>query len=623
MEMSEKNTGGAMRLLALPLVCLGASFAAGGECAAYRADARVEFRDCPKCDKRIRIDLSAGRAYVNLSRLEGADREAVAARAARMLDAAKIPPAKDPKIRPLMGWSSWNTFGVGISEGLILDTARAMATNGLKAAGYTYVNIDDGFFWGHGDDGVLRFHPERFPNGMKPTVDGIHALGLKAGIYSDAGADTCGSIFGGGPGGRDGGGVGGGLYGHDAADCRLHFNELGFDFIKVDYCGGQRLKLDERTRYAEIASAIKATGRTDVRLNLCRWAFPGTWAADIAESWRTTKDIRANWQSVKDLIGENLYLGAYARPGHYNDMDMLEVGQQKGAMKSVFGKHGDTGLTPDEETTHFGMWCMLSSPLLIGCDVRTIPASTKALITNPYLLAMNQNDLGLQGYVVSREGDAYVLAKDAVAPFGPARYVALYNGSDAEHVFTIRADALDLGGRIDAFDLVEMADVGCFEACVSVKVAPHASKFYRLDAERRLQRRVYEAECAYLSDYQELRDAAKAGTAFPAQWEGASGGVVVRNLGNRASNDLVWKNVKIDAAGRYDFSFDVASPDDRSFDIYVDGEKAQRVEVRGTGGKIAAARATVALSAGLHAIRLANACAWMPDIDRMTLSPAD
>ena len=585
------------------------------------ADPRVEFRDCPKCDKRIRIDLAAGKAYVNLSRLEGADREAVAARAARLLDAANIPPASDPKLRPLMGWSSWNTFGVDISEPIILETARAMATNGLKDAGYIYVNIDDGFFWGHGEDGVLRFHPERFPNGMKPVVDGIHALGLKAGIYSDAGADTCGSMWGGsGTGGKDRGGVGGGLYGHDAADCKLHFNDLGFDFIKVDYCGAGKLKLDEKVRYTEIANAIKATGRKDVRLNLCRWAFPGTWAADIAESWRTTGDIRANWQSVKKIIGENLYLGAYAKPGHYNDMDMLEVGQLVGHMKTVFGKHGDTGLTPDEETTHFGMWCMLSSPLLIGCDVRTISESTKALITNPYLLAMNQNDLGLQGYVASREGDAYVLVKDADRKFGTSRYVALYNGSDAEHEFTVRADALDLGGAIDAFDLVEMADVGRFEGHVSVKVAPHASKFYRVDAERRMQRTVYEAECAYLTDYQELHNAVKVGTAFPAKAKDASGGMIVRYLGNRASNDLVWPDVKVDAAGEYVFSIDCSSPDDRSFDLAVDGGKAQQINVKGTGGRVSAVNVTATLSAGVHSVRLSNAAAWMPDIDRMTLS---
>ena len=599
--------------------CAGLAAAEPSSGEAWSGDGRVEFRECPKCDKRIRIDLGANKAYVNLSRLEGAGREQMAARAARLLDAAKIPPPADVKIRPLMGWSSWNTFGVDISEELILETARAMATNGLKDAGYTYVNIDDGFFWGHGEDGILRFHPKRFPNGMKPVVDGIHALGLKAGIYSDAGADTCGSMWGGsGKDGKDTGGIGGGLYGHDAADCKLHFTDLGFDFIKVDYCGGKRLKLDEKTRYTEIADAIKATGRTDVRLNLCRWAFPGTWAADIAESWRTTEDIRANWASVKKLIGENLYLSAYAKPGHYNDMDMLEVGQYSGSMKTVFGGHGDTGLAETEETTHFGMWCMMSSPLLIGCDVRTMPATTKALVTNPYLLAVNQNDLGRQAYVAQRDGETYVLVKDADTRFGASRYVALYNASDEAREIEVRSDAIDLGGTVDAFDLVEMADVGCFTGHVFVKLEPHASKFYRFDASRRIERKVYEAECAYLADYQELRDALKAGTAFPDRREDASGGMIVRNLGNRATNDLVWREVKIDAEGECVLSIDCCSRDEREFFLTIDEGEPRRLVVKG-GERISTVEEAVRLSPGMHTVRLANASASMPDIDRLTI----
>ena len=593
--------------------------------------AAVNVIDCPKCDKRMRI-LDDGTATVNLARLQDDSPDAatlktrvekMTARAEAFLKRGTIPPASDPKIRPLMGWSSWNTFGCDISEAIILDTARAMATNGLKAAGYTYVNIDDGFFWGHGEDGVLRFHPERFPNGMKPTVDGIHALGLKAGIYSDAGADTCGSIWGGSSsGGKDKGGVGGGLYGHDAADCKLHFVDLGFDFIKVDYCGGLRLKLNEKDRYTEISEAIKATGRTDVRLNLCRWAFPGTWAADIAESWRTTKDIRANWRSVYDLVNENLYLSAYAKPGHYNDMDMLEVGQLVGQMKTVFGKHGDTGLTADEETTHFGLWCMLSSPLLIGCDVRTIPASTKALITNPYLLAVNQNDLGCQAYVAQRQGECYLLVKDADERFGTARYAAVVNLSDAAAEFTVSAAALDLDGEIEVFDLVEKADVGSFCDRVTVKLRPHASKFFRLDAARCLMRTVYEAETAFLSDYQELQPGDKVGTAFPSQSPQASGGVLVRYLGNRATNDLVWKEVKVEADGDYTLAFDYMSPDDRSFDVQVDGGAAQRVEAPATTGCRGTVKLGVRLTAGVHAVRVSNEFAWAPDLDRMTIHAA-
>ena len=304
-------------------------------------------------------------------------------------------------------------------------------------------------------------------------------------------------------------------------------------------------------------------------------------------------------------------------------MDMLEVGQLVGQLKSVFGKNGDTGITPDEETTHFGMWCMLSSPLLIGCDVRTIPASTKALITNPYLLAMNQNDLGLQGYVVAKDGAAYILVKDAVEKFGKSRYVALYNGSDQAHEFTVRAADLDLGGRIDAFDLVEMADVGCFEDHVSVSVAPHASKFYRFDAERRVQRKVYEAECAYLADYQELdeRFEKKLGTAAPAPMEGASGGMVVVKLGNSATNYLEWRDVKIDNDGEHVLAFDYSSPEERWFEVSVDGGAPRRLDVKGTDGMLSRVEVFARLSAGVHTIRLANASARMPDIDRLTLTP--
>ena len=591
--------------------------------------AAVNLDECPKCDKRIKISDDGATATVNLARLKDDSpdaatlarrTDAMKARAEKLLARGKVVADGDVKC-PLMGWSSWNTFGVDISEEIILDTARAMASNGLKDAGYLYVNIDDGFFWGHDATGRLQFNPKRFPKGMKGTVDGIHALGLRAGIYSDAGADTCGSMWpGSGSEDTDKGGIGGGLYGHDAADCALHFNELGFDFIKVDYCGGGRLKLDEKARYTEISKAIKATGRKDVRFNMCRWAFPGTWAAEIGDSWRTTKDIRASWKSIYDLVNENLYLSAYASAGHYNDMDMLEVGQLKGVIKTVFGsKLGDTGITPEEEITHFGMWCMLSSPLLIGCDVRTIPASSKKLITNPYLVAMNQNaGLGVQGYVVARQGkDAYVLVKDAETRFGTARYAALCNLGDQAVELTLKAADLDLGGRLSAFDLVERADMGAFENEVTVKLAAHASKFYLVDAERRLERTVYEAETAFLTDYQELRDAVKAGTAFPAQAPGASGGVDVRYLGNRESNDLVWKDVKVLQGGRRTLAFTYSAPEDRSFFVQVDGGAKQ--EVAAPKGDHATVTVGVELTEGVHAIRLSNATAWMPDVDVMRI----
>ena len=589
---------------------------------------KVELVECPRCERRMRISDDGLSAKVNVCRLRDDMPDAATldrrvaemrARAERYLAFGREVATGD-RMCPLMGWSSWNTFGVDISEEIILDVARALATNGLKAAGYRYVNIDDGFFAGHGADGRLRFHPTRFPNGMKSTVDGIHALGLKAGIYSDAGADTCGSMWAGsGTGGKDTAGVGSGLYGHDAADCQLHFVELGFDFIKVDYCGGKKLGLDERERYTEIGQAIRATGRTDVRYNLCRWAFPGTWASEIADSWRTTADIRANWKSVRKLIGENLYLSAYASPGHYNDMDMLEVGQRTGEVRSIFGNHGDTGLSEDEEVTHFGMWCMMSSPLLVGCDVRAVPAFTMRLITNPYLLAMNQNrGLGVQGYVAQREGDdAYVLVKDADERFGRSRYVALYNAGETEHVFDLRADALDLGGKVRVFDLVDRSDCGEFEAQDSVRVPPHASRFFRLDADVRLERVVYEAETAFLTDYQELKDPVKACTAHPAPFGYASGGMAVRMLGNRPSNDLVWRDMWIKEAGTRVLEFSCACDEDRQMIVEVDGKEVARPVVQKCGNFSCRVSVPLSLTHGVHTVRLSNPTGRMPDVDLM------
>ena len=159
------------------------------------AFAAVNFVECPKCDKRVRISEDGKEAFVNLCRIDATRKDEMKARAERLLERAK-PVAPANPLTPLMGWSSWNTFALDISEEIIVGVARTMATNGLKAAGYVYVNIDDGFFDGHGADGRLRMHPVRFPNGMKGTVDGIHALGMKAGTYSDAGANTCGRIAG-------------------------------------------------------------------------------------------------------------------------------------------------------------------------------------------------------------------------------------------------------------------------------------------------------------------------------------------------------------------------------------------------------------------------------------------
>ena len=319
--------------------------------------------------------------------------------------------------KPTMGWSSWNTFALNINEQVIKNQAYAMRSKGLLKVGYDHINIDDGYFGGRDKaTGKLLIHPTRFPNGLLPVVKYIHLLGMKAGIYSDGGISTCGNFHGG-----DKMGEGVGLYQHEQEDCDLFFKELGFDFIKVDFCGGvsyhnsKGLNLDAEERYKVIAQAIKNTGRDDVRMNVCRWDYPGNWVQDVAVSWRTTQDINASWGSVKDILRQNLYLSAYCYDGHYNDMDMLEVGR---------------GLSKEEDRTHFGMWCIMSSPLLIGCDMSSLSGATLALLKNTDLIALNQDALCLQAYVVQHVGDTYVLVKDLEQLYGKVRAVAFYNPSD-------------------------------------------------------------------------------------------------------------------------------------------------------------------------------------------------
>ena len=509
---------------------------------------------------------------------------------------------------PLMGWSSWNTYGFQINDSVIKAQADAMVKLGFKECGYNHINIDDGFFGGRYEDGKLKIHPERFPNGLRPLVDSIHSKGLKAGIYSDAGRNTCASYWG-KP--QDTIGIGVGLYGHDEQDMALFFNELDFDFIKVDYCGAdpgnnaEGLNLDVEDRYKEIAAAIKATGRPNVTWNICRWAFPGTWACEIADSWRTTEDIFLGWESVKSIINQSLYLSAYTTYGHYNDMDMLEVGR---------------GLTEEEDKTHFGMWCIMSSPLLIGCDMNDIKGNALELMQNKELIALNQNNLGLQAYVVKRENGGYVLVKDVDKKYGTTRAVAFYNPTDAAINMSIDFSKVDLAGEVIVRDLFEKKNIGVFEDSYSVSVPAHGTRIYKFTAEERLERTLYEAETAWLSAYQEIKNHEVEGTAVYSEKGVCSGGVAVGWLGNNATNDLQWRNVYSAQGGEYKLRVYFVTGDNRTMKLSVNGGEA--LEFTGNSGgwnTVGYTEFDVVLEKGENVIRLFNESGWIADIDRMEL----
>lgn len=471
---------------------------------------------------------------------------------------------------PLMGWSSWNAYMVDISDSIIMHQANLIVKRGLKDAGYGNVNIDDGFFGYRDQRGYMIPHPQRFPGGsaqMRSISDHIHSLGLKAGIYSDAGDNTCGSSY-----NKDLNGIGAGLWMHDVQDADQYFNNWNFDFIKIDYCGGIHRRLEERNRYEEIRQVIDSVAGRHIDINVCRWDYPGTWVEKIADSWRISGDIRPVWSSVRHIVEKNLYLSAYAHDGHYNDMDMLAVGYN--IKPSPFWEDG-LGLSYAEEEAHFGMWCIMSSPLLLGCDIEYIPEETMRIITNPELIAVNQDPLGLQAHVVQHEGETYVFAKDILRRHGGARAVALYNPSDSAASFSVPADVLEFAGEMKLRDLNLRSDLAPCRV-IEMTLQPHTAKILKVEGER-IEPVLYEAEWGYCPDFTAIR-----GTGVKyIPVEGASGRAVATNLGDSPTNYLEWRDVFSLKGGKYRISVRFSSPEAVDFDLVVNG-KAHHASVATT-----------------------------------------
>lgn len=328
---------------------------------------------------------------------------------------------KSKRKTPVMGWASWNCFRVNISEEELKRQADALVKTGLRDAGYTYFNMDDGFFGGRSEDGDILFHKERFPNGIKVIADYVHSLGLKAGVYSDAGGNSCGFYY--DDEGENGTAVG--LYGHEEKDLKLYLEEYGFDFIKVDWCGGLKLGISEKEQYTKIGRIIddiRSRAGRDIIYNICRWEFPGEWAVDIADSWRTGADISPDFKSVLYQLDNIKPLAKFVGPGHVNDLDMMQIGN---------------GMSYTEDKAHFTMWCMMSTPLVIGCDLTKISDETLEILKNREMIAVNQ-DIGCMQAVVVREiraGDELVgeiWVKDLGEKNSNRKAVAILNRSNHE-----------------------------------------------------------------------------------------------------------------------------------------------------------------------------------------------
>jgi alpha-galactosidase len=352
---------------------------------------------------------------------------------------------------PPMGWNSWNTFQCTISEALIKQIADTFVTSGMQAAGYQYVNVDDCWMDGRDAAGKLRWNASKFPAGIPALADYVHAKGLKLGIYETPNTLTCVGIYGGiAP------AVAVGSLGHETSDAQT-FASWGVDYLKYDKCQGQL------SAFAVMRDALRATGRpifysinpgdaTGCPPNTCTITLP-----TIANMWRIGFDINGSWASMIGLVDQDANLFSYAGPGHWNDPDMMEVGN---------------GLTDTEGRTHFSLWAILAAPLIAGNDLRSMSAATNATLTNSEVIAVDQDPLGVQGRVVASPGtNLQVWSKTLSAT--NTRAVALLNRGTVTASITVQWSALGIPtGAATVRDLWSHTDLGTFSGSYTAASVP-------------------------------------------------------------------------------------------------------------------------------------------------------
>jgi alpha-galactosidase len=350
---------------------------------------------------------------------------------------------------PPMGWNSWNHFGCNVSEQLIEQEADAIASSGMGDAGYKYVVIDDCWQTARDAHGVIIADSARFPHGIKALADYVHGKGLKFGIYTDAGTKTCQ--------GRPG------TLGHEEQDARTYAG-WGVDYVKEDWCNAPHLVAP--VQYAKFRDALARAGRPIV-LSLCEWGSnqPWDWAPRVGNLWRTTDDIEDRWPSMLANLDQNGQHASVARPGAWNDPDMLEV--------------GNGGMTDDEYRAHFSLWAIMAAPLIAGHDVRTMSEATKAILLNREVIAVDQDSLGRQGILVEeRTPELQVWAKPLA---DGSRAVALLNRSAAAATISVSLARAGLhGDSVTARDLWAHEDRGRFGRQYSASVSPHSVVMVRL-----------------------------------------------------------------------------------------------------------------------------------------------
>jgi len=351
---------------------------------------------------------------------------------------------------PPMGWNSWNKFGCNVSEELIKQIADAMVSNGMKDAGYQYIVIDDCWQVDRDSQGNIIPDGKRFPSGIRALADYVHAKGLKFGIYSDAGTLTCEKR----PGSR----------GYEFQDAR-QYAAWGVDYLEYDWCSTSTQ--NQQASYSTMRDALVKSGRPIV-FSLCEWGSskPWLWAREVGNLWRTTSDIQDCWDCKRDWGGMGFVhildlqngLESYAGPGHWNDPDMLEV--------------GNGGMTTTEYRSHFSLWCILAAPLIAGNDIRSMSPEIAEILTNKELIAVDQDQMGMQGRRVKRDAELEVWARQLA---DGSRAVALVNRGTAEKNISVTWSEIGYPNYLPASvrDLWARKDLGKRTGSFSATVESH------------------------------------------------------------------------------------------------------------------------------------------------------
>ena len=361
---------------------------------------------------------------------------------------------------PQMGFNNWNSTHCRdeFDEAMIRGVADKFISLGLKDAGYTYVNVDDCWAnWQRDKDGALQANPKRFPSGIKALAAYVHERGLKFGLYSSAGTSTCEPL-------QENRGFPGGL-GHEKQDAAT-FASWDVDYLKYDNCNNQ--KIDAHKRYLDMANALRATHRP-IFFSMCEWGEnkPWLWAGKppvSAQSWRTTGDITDTYASMLKIFKQNVVLDKYASLGHWNDPDMLEV--------------GNGGMTDVEYRSHFSLWAIMASPLLVGTDIRKIKPDALEILLNKEVIAVDQDPLGVQGKQVRDADGIHVIVKPMK---DGSRAVAVFNETDAAIDASVAASEIGLkaASKYKVRDLWQHSDASG-DGSIKVNLPAHAIAMYRI-----------------------------------------------------------------------------------------------------------------------------------------------